>query len=1014
MVSGRKRHCPGLLCARSFSPLLFGEMGEMPGSENMSRRGDETGYAAPAARSTTMKGISHQRRQYRAVGLLVTLCATASFGSTGALTEQEIADTWLHDFAELREEIADAQSGALSKSRAVAQYILDPEALVHPTDRSPLDVELRRSRALLNRLKSMGGVENIEAFEKQIEAFAVRGTTGLSKKSAVSEQELYVQLRKVRRQLALSNPLIDFDAMLFTRGTMGSSAVQNFHHARRAYNTGPIMRLSGIQSDNITVRDFSSEIVIQQGRYKGKRLGQGSFYTLDLDYDGQTLVFEWNAGAGRGEYTGDPDKKVYSNYQYSPDNTWKLFKVNMDGSDCIQLTDSDRYCDVYPCWLPNGRIVFSSNRRGACTRCQHNFRGTKQVCCTMYSVAGDGTDLFPISYHETTEEFPRVTNDGQIVYTRWDYIDRDFMAGHTIWFCTADGRDPRSPHGNYPLPHYTMSRDDPYYEPWKWYQFKDMRYTTPWAEFCIRPIPGSQRFAAIANIHHGNLRGPIILIDPTVRDDSRMSQVEMVTPGCLPHECEQCEPCEGPGAGDHSTDLYTFPWPLSEDFFIVANEKTHSLVLLDRFGNEDVLYATSSTGTQPFFAIPIKPRTRPPVTPTATWQGKRYGANGHTRARISVSNIYASDFEWPEGTIIKELRIVQVFPRPWKSPIHKEPKLGFMGGGLARMPLGTVPVESDGSVYCEAPVRCEIYFQALDERGVAVQSMRSGTYVHPGEHLSCLGCHEDKWTMPTVPKAPLAMKRAPSRLEPEVGGVEPVNYHRLVRPVLESTCIPCHVENNTGIQSADYGSLRNQAFFFHGQGSNSSLTLGHGGHRTKPGAFGAMYSPIGKALLGDNHQQRMKEGKFTAEDMRRITLWLDANSLEFSCYSREQADIDAQRNGEIRYPSLDIDLDNPQRTEEDRPLPGEATRERIAPDHKGNRTPSFSTTATTVNIRNPGSAAMRMTLYDCSGRRLRSVVVQAGSRRSVELKPSGGTAGVYLIECAGRAYAAARVVSSAR
>jgi hypothetical protein len=26
-----------------------------------------------------------------------------------------------------------------------------------------------------------------------------------------------------------------------------------------------------------------------------------------------------------------------------------------------------------------------------------------------------------------------------------------------------------------------------------------------------------------------------------------------------------------------------------------------------------------------------------------------------------------------------------------------------------------------------------------------VRSMRSGTYVHQGEHLSCAGCHEDKW-----------------------------------------------------------------------------------------------------------------------------------------------------------------------------------------------------------------------------------------------------------------------------
>ena len=54
-------------------------------------------------------------------------------------------------------------------------------------------------------------------------------------------------------------------------------------------------------------------------------------------------------------------------------------------------------------------------------------------------------------------------------------------------------------------------------------------------------------------------------------------------------------------------------------------------------------------------------------------------------------------------------------------------------------------MEEDGSVYCEAPVGKALYFQLLDEKGMAVHSMRSATYVHPGEHLSCLGCHEDKW-----------------------------------------------------------------------------------------------------------------------------------------------------------------------------------------------------------------------------------------------------------------------------
>ena len=69
------------------------------------------------------------------------------------------------------------------------------------------------------------------------------------------------------------------------------------------------------------------------------------------------------------------------------------------------------------------------------------------------------------------------------------------------------------------------------------------------------------------------------------------------------------------------------------------------------------------------------------------------------------------------------------------------------------MVLGTVPVEEDGSVYFEAPVGKAIGFQVLDEKGLAVQSMRSVTYVHPGERLTCLGCHESKWRPDSVAPA---------------------------------------------------------------------------------------------------------------------------------------------------------------------------------------------------------------------------------------------------------------------
>ena len=70
--------------------------------------------------------------------------------------------------------------------------------------------------------------------------------------------------------------------------------------------------------------------------------------------------------------------------------------------------------------------------------------------------------------------------------------------------------------------------------------------------------------------------------------------------------------------------------------------------------------------------------------------------------------------------------------------------------------LGTVPVEADGSAHFIVPANREIFFQAIDERGLAVQSMRSATYLHEGERLVCAGCHEPKHRTPVglAPPAP--------------------------------------------------------------------------------------------------------------------------------------------------------------------------------------------------------------------------------------------------------------------
>ncbi|MCX6997469.1 MAG: hypothetical protein NTV49_10380 [Kiritimatiellaeota bacterium] len=218
------------------------------------------------------------------------------------------------------------------------------------------------------------------------------------------------------------------------------------------------------------------------------------------------------------------------------------------------------------------------------------------------------------------------------------------------------------------------------------------------------------------------------------------------------------------------------------------------------------------------------------------------------------------------------------------------------------MSLGVVPVEQDGSVYCEAPVGKTLYFQLLDKQGLAIQSMRSATYVHEGERLSCLGCHENKGTSPAPPQGtPLALRRPPSKLQPEASeGALPFNWARLVKPVLDAKCTGCHLKEKKG-PDMSYGSLENYAFCF--QGAQGNFTAPRvGGSRTTPGKFGARFAKLTAFLTAKHHDVRL-----TPEEYRRITLWLDLNSNELGAYTR----IDEQRRGEVVWPELDVEPWNP-------------------------------------------------------------------------------------------------------
>jgi hypothetical protein len=747
---------------------------------------------------------------------------------------------------------------------------------------------------------------------------------------------LFADICRIRREITFRNPLLNFDQIMFIkrhRALYDHMCDQYYGMAARP--GGGLYVLTGAFGSQPQVRDVLANAVVERGRLKGQKLSGGpadapplsfdgggnlhgpdhaggTFLSPDLSYDGKTVLFAYveNTGDKRHRHHTDATQG-----HWNEGRCYHVFKVQVNGTGLEQLTDGT-WNDFDPCWLPNGRIAFISERRGGYLRCG-------RVCptYTLYDMAADGSDITCLSFHETNEWHPSVTNDGLILWTRWDYVDRHGCTAHMPWVTTVDGRDPRPVHGNYAP-----------------------RSTRPDMELDCRPVPGSPKLVATAAPHHGQAYGSLALIDPRVPDDDGMGPVRRITP-------EVGFPESQGGA-----QVYGTPWALSEDFFLCVYDASfqpnagfqggrnprgnYGIYLVDSFGNRELLYRDPEIAC--LSPIPVRPTPRPlvaselvkrgpetnPATRPATPAGGR-----EPEGTIALLNVYDSLKAWPEGTRIKALRVLQVLPMsvPSGGPPH-ETGLRVASAGDSVVPcrwvLGTVPVEEDGSAYFVVPAHKEMFFQALDERGLAVQSMRSATQVQAGDRLVCAGCHEPKHRSPArsslalwEPKGgpangaapptsfvslsrpartvPLALRREPSRLKPDVDGSNPFSYPKLVQPVLDRHCVKCHAERADKAPNLAREPLVGRWF-----ASYASLVSRYGFHnyndsyRTTPGQFGARASKLYELLQKGHYEVGLSD-----EDLHRITLWLDCSSMFYGVYEREGGE--AQLRGEVARPTLE-------------------------------------------------------------------------------------------------------------
>ena len=197
--------------------------------------------------------------------------------------------------------------------------------------------------------------------------------------------------------------------------------------------------------------------------------------------------------------------------------------------------------------------------------------------------------------------------------------------------------------------------------------------------------------------------GSLVVVDPSrVRLDPRtgrddLGSIQVLTP----------EVCFPEAQGWPSTYFHS-PWPLSEDFYLVSfsldplpgmgpnvkKDTETGLYYLDRFGNLELLYR--EPGISCMYPIPLARRPVPPALPSTV--DSELGDAGE----LYLADVNNSLLPLPADRPIASLRIYQVLPKT-ETHVANEPCLGYANAEGARMLLGSVPIDPDGSAYFRVP-----------------------------------------------------------------------------------------------------------------------------------------------------------------------------------------------------------------------------------------------------------------------------------------------------------------------
>jgi hypothetical protein len=462
----------------------------------------------------------------------------------------------------------------------------------------------------------------------------------------------------------------------------------------------------------------------------------------------------------------DPDihwdaKKIVFSMRKDSNDSYHIYEMNLNDRAVKQLTFAKDVDDLFPFYLADDHIGFSSTREPKYCGCN------RHIMANLYRMESDGANIYQISKNTLFDSRGRMLPDGRILYDRWEYVDRNFGDTQSLWTCNPDGTNHAVYYGN--------------------------NTPSPGAVIDARPIPNSDMITCIFAACHDRSWGALVMLDRKRGIDGEKPVYRIWDSHLRKLIGDVNYPSFNPDIlGNSMKRRIASPYALSEEKILYVqmirpnNEKTGLyLGLVDKSGN--LIYEDKNYGC--YEPIPLVKRKRPVAIP-------------FRRDFVSESGtFYVQDVY--QGTHLKnikrgEVKYLRVVESPEKRFWSKGALLSTVAPAvnwdelMNKRVLGIVPVNVDGSAIFEVPAERFVFFQLLDKDGVMLQSMRSGTYVQPGEINACTGCHEDRLSATATAAASKNISIQSRQVMKLSDSVKSYSYFDNVQPVWDEYCVSCH------------------------------------------------------------------------------------------------------------------------------------------------------------------------------------------------------------------------------